>query len=644
MAASGYTPIILFNSTTTGNTPTTSNLAVGELAINVTDGKLFFNQSGTIKVLANATYATSVSTISFGTTGLTPSTATNGVVTVAGTLAVANGGTGLTSLTANYIPYGNGTSAFANSSIFQFNGTNFGVGGAPISTVRQYIKGTGTTSSTWSLYIDNSTPTNIFAVRDDGYVGMGTSAPPFPLTVQNDSLQVRLRASTNTNLGLTLGYSYSGGYGQINCDEQGVNQKNLWYTALNHFWGRNTSSASTTIDSSGLMGGGAAAGSYNSSRALNVATGITYGYGLYTYASIDTNSVASLIYTANSNPANLGTTSFHTFRAGTSGGGGPYTIFNINGVGNAILGSSISTPSAWVSGDYNGLEIGSVGNSIYGGQGGFSPMAMTSNAYVSGASTTYTKPYSGSSGVVRIQGSNFSWQVSNSTSVGTITDLFITMSSDSAGNFYVNGNNYPSGTATGILITDHGATTSQYAKQAYIDFCGRYWSGDNNAANHAQIAMYHDQGDGNTGTGIGLLTASLGTSTPTLKVYVDGAGNLLVGGTNLAGSVSNSAQVVGGWFKSVSGSVSLPTNTTTTVLTFPSNAGMYLVTMILSGTGAPTTDNACALVCINASSSSSTDIKTGSNMVISVSGLNLQANQKIFAGANVNWSVIRIGS
>jgi hypothetical protein len=69
------------------------------LAINVTDGKLFFNQSGTIKVLANATYATSVSTISFGTTGLTPSTATNGVVTVAGTLAVVNGGTGVTTST-----------------------------------------------------------------------------------------------------------------------------------------------------------------------------------------------------------------------------------------------------------------------------------------------------------------------------------------------------------------------------------------------------------------------------------------------------------------------------------------------------------------------------------------------------------------
>jgi hypothetical protein len=41
-----------------------------------------------------------VTTISFGTTGLTPNSATSGAVTVAGTLVVGNGGTGLTSLTA----------------------------------------------------------------------------------------------------------------------------------------------------------------------------------------------------------------------------------------------------------------------------------------------------------------------------------------------------------------------------------------------------------------------------------------------------------------------------------------------------------------------------------------------------------------
>jgi hypothetical protein len=50
-----------------------------------------------------------VSTISFGTTGLTPSTTTSGAVTVAGTLAVANGGTGVTTST------GTGNAVLSNS-------------------------------------------------------------------------------------------------------------------------------------------------------------------------------------------------------------------------------------------------------------------------------------------------------------------------------------------------------------------------------------------------------------------------------------------------------------------------------------------------------------------------------------------------
>jgi hypothetical protein len=123
----------------------------------------------------------------------------------------------------------------------------------------------------------------------------------------------------------------------------------------------------------------------------------------------------------------------------------------------------------------------------------------------------------------------------------------------------------------------------------------------------------------------------------------DSSGNLLVGATTNAGSVSNSQQIVGGAFKSVSGANSIATNTATTVLTFPTNSGIYLVTMILAGTGAPATDDSVAIVCVNAGSATQTDLKTGTNMVISLSGLNLQATQKIFAGANVNWSVMRFG-
>jgi hypothetical protein len=62
MPQSGYTPIILFSSTTAGNQPTTSNLNIGELALNVADGKLYFNKSGTITVLALASTAVAYGT------------------------------------------------------------------------------------------------------------------------------------------------------------------------------------------------------------------------------------------------------------------------------------------------------------------------------------------------------------------------------------------------------------------------------------------------------------------------------------------------------------------------------------------------------------------------------------------------------
>ena len=45
-----------------------------------------------------------------------------GGVSNTGVLGVPNGGTGLTSLTSGYIPYGNGTGAFSSSSTLTFNG------------------------------------------------------------------------------------------------------------------------------------------------------------------------------------------------------------------------------------------------------------------------------------------------------------------------------------------------------------------------------------------------------------------------------------------------------------------------------------------------------------------------------------------
>ena len=45
MAASGYTPISLYYSTTAAAAPTAGNLVNGELAINITDGKLYYKDN-----------------------------------------------------------------------------------------------------------------------------------------------------------------------------------------------------------------------------------------------------------------------------------------------------------------------------------------------------------------------------------------------------------------------------------------------------------------------------------------------------------------------------------------------------------------------------------------------------------------------
>jgi len=77
---------------------------------------------------ANASWATVTQTrISGGTTGLTPNTLTGGDVTLAGTLATANGGTGNANGTAAGVSSGSWTISVSGSKIlFAFGGVNKG--------------------------------------------------------------------------------------------------------------------------------------------------------------------------------------------------------------------------------------------------------------------------------------------------------------------------------------------------------------------------------------------------------------------------------------------------------------------------------------------------------------------------------------
>jgi hypothetical protein len=78
-----------------------------------------------------------VSSISFGSTGLTPNTATSGAVTVAGTLATANGGTNLTSFTSGGAVYATSTSVLTTGTLPLTAG---GTGGTSVSTAQTSLQ------------------------------------------------------------------------------------------------------------------------------------------------------------------------------------------------------------------------------------------------------------------------------------------------------------------------------------------------------------------------------------------------------------------------------------------------------------------------------------------------------------------------
>ena len=246
MPQSGYTPIQLYHSTTASAVPSASDLATGEIAVNLADEKLYFkNASGVVKLLAsNAGASGSVTSVaaSGGTTGLTVSggpITSSGTLTLGGTLNVANGGTGATSLSSGYLLKGNGTSA-VSASILYDTGSSIGigtstpaqrldvfdgfirVGGASQGRVFGYsssnvhVMDLGVSTGTGSgsdLGLFNLLPGNLtfgtssterMRISNAGNVGIGTSAPAQRLDVYDGVIRVG-----GASQGKILGYNAS---------------------------------------------------------------------------------------------------------------------------------------------------------------------------------------------------------------------------------------------------------------------------------------------------------------------------------------------------------------------------------------------------------------------------------------------------
>lgn len=131
MAQTGYTPISLYYSTTAAAAPTSGNLANGELAINITDGKLYYKDNGgTVQLLASKAGASgSVTSVAQSFTGGLISVS-GSPITTSGTLALTVAGT------SGGVPYFSSASTWASSGALTQYGVVIGggAGAAPTST------------------------------------------------------------------------------------------------------------------------------------------------------------------------------------------------------------------------------------------------------------------------------------------------------------------------------------------------------------------------------------------------------------------------------------------------------------------------------------------------------------------------------
>ena len=241
MAQTGFTPILIYGSTTPGAVPSAGNLATSssgvELGVNAADGKLFYKDTGgVVRVLATTAgsagdvvgpaSSTDNALVRFdSTTGklvqnsvavLSDTGDLTGVaaVTMSGALTLSGG-------TANGVPYLNASKVLTSGSALTFDGTNLGVGvasgTAPIdvasanSTVGIYVRGRSS-DNIGSVYFTANGSTG----TEYGYI-QGRSTDLRIFTPNSNPLlfgisgteRMRLDASGNLGLGITPDGNYT---------------------------------------------------------------------------------------------------------------------------------------------------------------------------------------------------------------------------------------------------------------------------------------------------------------------------------------------------------------------------------------------------------------------------------------------------
>ena len=222
MAQAGYTPIQLYYSTTASAAPSSGNLANGELAINITDGKLYYKDNGgTVRVLAGTggtgVVAGSNTQVQFnnnGVFGASSGLTFDGTTLTANALTVTNATT-LSAGTANGVAYLNGSKVLTTGSALTFDGTALQTSAARGTySLKVYNSSDGSVAGNFGALtgnvfaIDATGPANTMTFLTGGTEGMrltstglgiGTSSPSELLSVAGNATAHVYKLRTNAS-------------------------------------------------------------------------------------------------------------------------------------------------------------------------------------------------------------------------------------------------------------------------------------------------------------------------------------------------------------------------------------------------------------------------------------------------------------
>ena len=311
MAATGFTPISIFYSTTASTAPTAGSLVNGELAINITDGVLYYkdNAGAVQKIGTKGGVGTSSTTqVLYNSSGLVVGSAN---LTFNGTTLTTANDASISGLTvgkgANAVAYNTavGASALASGSLSGGFNSAFGnvalnanTTGASNSAFGYAALNSNTTGSSNTAYglsslLNNTTASNNTAV--------GYQAAYSNTTVGSNSVAVGYQALYGATNGYNVGvgsltltgsgngyYNVAVGYTAGQANTTGYTNTFIGMAAgaanttanQNTFVGQNAGTATTTGGGNTYVGLGA--GQYNTTGTQNTLIGIGSGYTLTT--------------------------------------------------------------------------------------------------------------------------------------------------------------------------------------------------------------------------------------------------------------------------------------------------------------------------------------------------------------------------